>query len=399
MALNTHTLEDEYGDHDDWVEIYNAGVTPVDMSGMYLSDNITEHTRWWLPDGTVVPGGGYLLVWLDGEHEGEPGHGSFRLAGDGEQLMLYDSEARYYAPIDAVYFPPQTPDVSWGRFPDGGDEWRAMTIPTPGKPNRLRPPQFVEATRTPTWPGAGEGATVTAVITAGSPIVSATLWYDAGSGFQPAPMSAPPPYGGDGQRPEGGDGVTYTAFISPQVEGALVKYYLEAVDSVGQSAFHPPAAPESTHRYLVGYTPPALFVNEFLADNERVNQDEAGEYDDWLELYNGSASTVTLDGMYLTDDLTEPQEWQFPTGATIPPGGYLLIWCDRDEAQGPLHAGFKLSADGEEIGLFDSEAHGLVPLDWIVFGPQQEDVSYGRRPDGADSWDFLDSPSPGASNE
>ena len=75
-----------------------------------------------------------------------------------------------------------------------------------------------------------------------------------------------------------------------------------------------------------------------------------------------------------------------------------MIWCDGDEWQGPLHAAFKLNADGEEIGLFDSESHGLVPLDWIVFGPQQEDVSYGRLPDGADTWDFFTSPSPGASN-
>jgi len=385
MALNTHTLEDEYGDHDDWVEIYNAGSAPVNLSGMYLSDNITEHTYWQIPDGAILLGGSYLLIWLDGEHWVEkPFHGSFRLAGDGEQITLYDSQAHYYAPIDAVYFPPQTPNVSWGRFSDGGDEWYAMTTPTPGKPNLLRPPQFVGITRSPTWPGAGEGVTVTAIITAGSSAISATLWYDVGSGFQPAPMAG---------------AVTYTAHISPQSEGTRVKYYLEAVDDGGQCVLYPAAAPEATFRYLIGYTPPAVLINEFLADNERVNQDEAGEYDDWLELYNSGAVTATLDGIYLTDELTEPQKWQFPIGTTIPPGGHLLVWCDRNEMQGPLHADFKLSADGEEVGLFSSEAHGLVPLDWIVFGPQREDVSYGRRPDGSNRWNFLDSPSPGASNE
>jgi hypothetical protein len=136
-----------------------------------------------------------------------------------------------------------------------------------------------------------------------------------------------------------------------------------------------------------------------LADNETVNQDEAGEYEDWLELYNRGAVTATLDGMYLTDDLGEPGKWQLPAGTSIPPGGYLLIWCDGDLGQGPLHADFKLSRHGEEIGLFADDAHGNVPLDMIVFGPQQDDISYGRKPDGADTWEYLESPSPEASNE
>ncbi len=392
MALNTHTLEDEDGETDDWIEIYNAGPVDIDVGGMHLSDNIGSSTQFTIPAGIIVPASGTLILWADGD--GEDGHLNFKLSGAGEYVGLFDSQAHYYAPIDAVYFDPQTPDVSWGRFPDGGSEWHAMGIPTPGGPNRLLPPRFSQVTRTPTWPGAGEGVTVTAVITAGSPIISTTLWYDAGSGFQPIPMSGSPPCGGE---LEGGCG-PYTAHVPPQLEDTLVQYYLEAVDGVGQSTLHPAGAPTVTHHYLVGYAPPAVLINEFLADNASVNQDEAGEYDDWVELYNGGAVTVTLDGMYLTDDLSEPAKWQLPTGTTIPPGGYLLVWCDRDTGQGPLHADFKLNRDGEEIGLFDSEAHGLVPLDWIVFGPQQEDVSYGRRPDGADTWEFLDPPAPGASN-
>ena len=381
MALNTHTLEDEDGDHDDWIEVYNAGAEDIDMSGMYFSDNIGSSTQYTIPVGTVIRAGEHRIFWADGDGEG--GHLNFKLSGSGEYLGLFDSQAHYYAPIDAVYFDPQSPDVSWGRFPDGGSEWHAMDFPTPGGPNRLLPPQFSQVTRMPTWPGAGEGVTVTAVITAGSPIVSAILWYDAGASFQAVPMVK---------------NGAYVAHIPPQPEGTLVKYYLEAVDGVGQSTFHPTAAPAVTHRYLVGYAPPTVLVNEFLADNESVNQDEAGEYDDWVELYNGSAVTVMLDGMYLTDDLGEPAKWQFPAGTTIPPGGYLLVWCDNDTGQGPLHASFKLNRDGEEIGLFADDTHGNVPLDSVVFGPQQDDVSYGRWPDGSDTWDFLDPPTPGASN-
>ena len=385
MTLNTHTLEDEDGDDDDWIEIYNAGPDDIDVGGMYLSNNVGLSTQFQIPADTVVPAGDRLLLWADGDGEGF--HLNFKLSGAGEYVGLFDSQAHYYAPIDAVYFDPQTPDVSWGRFPDGSGEWHAMDVPTPGEPNRLLPPQFSQVARTPAWPGAGEGVTVTAVITAGSTIASVTLWYDVGTGFQPVPMTG-----------VGTGGTSWQLVLPPQPDGTLVDYYLEAVDGGGQRTLHPTAAPAATHRYLVGYAPPTVLVNEFLADNESVNQDESGEYDDWVELYNSSTAAVALDGMYLTDDLSEPRKWQFPAGTTISPGGYLLVWCDRDVGQGPLHANFKLDRDGEEIGLFDSDVHSNVPLDTVVFDPQLEDVSYGRRPDGADTWDFLDPPTPGASN-
>jgi hypothetical protein len=196
-----------------------------------------------------------------------------------------------------------------------------------------------------------------------------------------------------------GDGTTWQVFLPAQSAGTIVQYYLEAVDSMGQETLHPPAAPAALYRYKVGYVPPSVLINEFLAANVSVNQDEAGEYDDWIELYNEGAVTVTLDGMHLTDDVAEPAKWQFPTGTAIPPGDYLVVWCDGGIGQGPLHADFKLDRDGEVIGLFDTVAHDLVPLDWIAFGPQQTDISYGRQPDGADIWVFLAPPTPGTSNE
>ncbi|MBU0705424.1 MAG: lamin tail domain-containing protein, partial [Chloroflexi bacterium] len=387
MALNTRTLEDEDGDDDDWIELYNAGPVDVDLGGMYFSNNIGLTAQYMIPNGITVPAGGYLVLWADGD--GESNHLNFKLSGAGEYVGLFDSAAGYYAPIDAVYYDPQTPDVSWGRFPDPstgsgqGSEWHAMDIPTPGAANRLQPPQFSQVARVPAWPGAGESVTVTAVVTAGSSIASVTLWYDAGSGFQDVSMT-------------GTD--VYIAHIPAQTEGTLVSYYLEAVDSMGQKTLYPAGAPLVAHRYLVGYTPPDVVVNEFLAANEAVNQDEAGEYDDWLELYNSSSVAATLDGMYLTDDLSQPKKWQFPPGTTIAAGGRLLVWCDSDTGQGVLHANFKLDRDGEEIGLFTDDAHGNVPLDMIIFGPQQGDVSYGRQPDGADAWEFLDPPTPGTSN-
>lgn len=57
-----------------------------------------------------------------------------------------------------------------------------------------------------------------------------------------------------------------------------------------------------------------LVINEFMADNAHTLADpcEAGEFADWIELYNGSDEPIELNGLFLTDDLDEPTQWQIP---------------------------------------------------------------------------------------
>ena len=136
-----------------------------------------------------------------------------------------------------------------------------------------------------------------------------------------------------------------------------------------------------------------LKINELLAGNDATNTDEAGEFDDWIELYNPTNQNLNLSGLFLAEGA---DQWQFPdTMSTISPGDFLLIWCDDDESQGPLHTNFKLSMDGEQIKLLKSDGETII--DSLSFGPQIIDQSYGRIPDGNDEWGFM-IPSPGFSN-
>ena len=113
-------------------------------------------------------------------------------------------------------------------------------------------------------------------------------------------------------------------------------------------------------------------INEFMASNQSVYPDNSDfdDYSDWIELANPASTDVSLANCYLTDDLTLPLKWRFPDGASIPAHGFLTIRADGFDA-GPgethirgyypwdstfvtrhYHASFKLSADGEEIGLY-----------------------------------------------
>ncbi|MBR4593512.1 MAG: lamin tail domain-containing protein, partial [Bacteroidaceae bacterium] len=137
-----------------------------------------------------------------------------------------------------------------------------------------------------------------------------------------------------------------------------------------------------------------ITINEVLASNNSINEDpDYGSNADWIELYNAGQTDVDLSGWSVTDNLKKPQKYILPEGTSIKAGGYLLIWCD-DIADG-LHAGFKLSADGEEVGLFDTDS---LMVDFMSFGAQYIDISYGRSIDNTGTEVFFMTPTPGAAN-
>ncbi|MBD3335841.1 MAG: T9SS type A sorting domain-containing protein [Candidatus Eisenbacteria bacterium] len=281
MADNAHTLADEYGDFDDWLEIVNRGAAAVALGDFSLTDHLDGTPVFSFPSMVLEPGE-YLVVWTDGEELEGPLHASFRLDAGGEDLYLLNGGVI----VEQLTFLALGEDQSYGRWPDATGGWELLSVATPGAPNEN------------------------------------------------------------------------------------------------------PVNPEEV----------VLFINEFLALNDSGLQDETGDFEDWLEIYNPGPDAVEMGGLYLTDDLAQTTQWAFPD-TILAPGGYLIIWCDGDPEDGPLHANFKLSGDGEEVGLFGRLAAGNELIDSCVFGAQVPDISYGRETDGGEPWVFCDPPTPGATNE
>lgn len=291
MPGNDGAITDEHGESDDWFEIFNSASEPVDIGGMYVTDDLTLPVGdWWqIPDtdasATTIPAGGYLVLWADGQPDQGALHVDFRLSGTGESIGLMDSDGA--TTLDVSTFPAQATDVSYGRLPDGADSWQQFEAATPGGSN---------------------------------------------------------------------------SFVAP-----------------------------------------TLHINEFVADNDSTGfADENGETDDWIEIYNSGSEAINIGGMYATDDLDDPTKILIPNtdaaATTIQPGGFLILWADNDPEQGVLHLDWKLSGDGEEIGLVAPNGSGFVLIDSVTFDVQTEGVSRGRNPDGSDTWEFFDTPTPGASN-
>ncbi len=198
-----------------------------------------------------------------------------------------------------------------------------------------------------------------------------------------------------------GDGVYGALLPYTGVPGQRVNYYVSATtqNAFRSMSFEPMRAEmdplELVFQAVAG--PGDIVINEFLAKNNNVLQDEAGSFEDYIELYNKSPNSLDLSGMYMSDSFLTPTEWQIPAGTIIGAGQTLLIWADEDLTDGPLHADFKLGTSGDDIGLWDTD--GVTLLDSVSFGPQLADVSTGRLIDGASPMVTFAVPTPDALND
>ena len=105
-------------------------------------------------------------------------------------------------------------------------------------------------------------------------------------------------------------------------------------------------------------------INEIVSSNGDNLYDEDGDTPDWIEIYNSGSSSVDLSNWSLSDSENVPDKWKFPEGTVISPDRYLVILADElddkiSEAK-YLHTNFKLSGDGEFLGLYDEKGNPTV---------------------------------------
>jgi len=118
---------------DDFLELYNPQRNPVDVGGMYLTDNpITQPAKHQLPPLSFAGGEAMMVLTPDGNTDAGGDHLGFGLSPYREMIALYDPSG---AMLDWVIYGAQTTDVAQGRSPDGGDTFAFFPLPTPGAAN------------------------------------------------------------------------------------------------------------------------------------------------------------------------------------------------------------------------------------------------------------------------
>src|SRR5262245_57297850 len=149
-AANISGLLDENGEAQDWIEIWNYGAVPVNLTGFSLTDDVDDPGRWTFP-ATNLAAGQYMVVFASSKDRRNIGpnrfHTNFKLGTD-EYLGLYDAGLpRTVISEFAPKYPEQRNNYSYGY--DGGNALKYFAVPTPGTANGsssiagvLPPPRF-----------------------------------------------------------------------------------------------------------------------------------------------------------------------------------------------------------------------------------------------------------------
>ncbi|HRC33508.1 MAG TPA: CotH kinase family protein [Bacteroidia bacterium] len=254
------------------------------------------------------------------------------------------------------------------------------------------------ATNSVTWtyPTSADSVGVNATVTSGNGINKVTLFYATGIvGNFTSSLMYDDGMHGDASAADG----IYGAYIPAQNNSQWVRYYIEAKagNSYKTAMYSPVGAEHDVYVYFV--TPvlssdTTITINEVMASNSNTAMDNAGEYDDWIELYNKSGNPVDISGYFITDDTLNLEKFELPQGTIINPNNYLILWADEDGSQGPLHLNFKLSSAGERVWLLNPNRE-LV--DKVEFGQQITDQGYARVPNGTGNF-VIQNPTFGYNN-
>ncbi len=136
-AANSIYVNDLYK-RNDWVELYNTTDSPVDIAGMYLSDNAGKPRKYQITAAegvsTVIPAFGYTVVWCDKLASVSQIHASFKLAAEGGLVMITAEDGAW---ADTLSYGPHSGTESFGRYPDGSNNVYAMSSPTIGMANHF----------------------------------------------------------------------------------------------------------------------------------------------------------------------------------------------------------------------------------------------------------------------
>lgn len=109
----------------EWIELFNAGSTSVDLGGWALDDVAGGGSGpYVIPGGTVIAASGFLVLNDSTTRLG--------LNNDGDTVRLLGPSGDE---LDNWSFGHCRYDASFGRFPDGSARWRIFDSPTPGASN------------------------------------------------------------------------------------------------------------------------------------------------------------------------------------------------------------------------------------------------------------------------
>ncbi|HEX3800331.1 MAG TPA: lamin tail domain-containing protein [Verrucomicrobiae bacterium] len=406
MARNTSAVYDAFGNHPDWLELYNPGATSFDLSGMSLS---VGQNQWVIPGGVSIIANGYLVIWCDNSRAASTSvetdlNTGFALPGDGSTVTLFNTNGQT---VDSVAFGFQIANVSIGKI---GGTWNLLSAPTPGAANSAAATLGnATALRINEWmanpvsgndwfelynPNAqpvslgGLYLTDDPSITDMTQFLVPALSFIGGHGWVE--------YQADGHP---SNGPNHTGF-SLNKDGETIHLYNEDLSQIDEVDFGIQAEGVSQGRLPDGGSNLVSFVSTPTPDasnflplpNVLINEvltHASLPFEDAIELYNFSSNSVAVGGWFISDVATNFGKYRIPDGTVLAAGGYQVFYQDQFDTTNS--SPFVLDAvNGGNIFLSQADAQGNLSgyRAQVSFGAAENNVSFGRFVT-SDSVDFV----------
>jgi len=430
MASNrTYPAPD--GRYLDFVEVRNLSPKSVDISGYMICDDLNS-IGYTFPDRTVLPGGGYMVVWCD--KEGDPRqYATFGISRQGgESIYLYNGSNVI---VDEKELPFMEANVTLVRVSEL--EWQVSHVVTPGYENseagyegwlRANGGEKVDVhiteivtDNTCVAVGEGQAADYVELTNFGSEAVQLQA-YLSNDPEEPLKWQIPAVTIGAGERivipcSSDGDGVTCAPFglrrggctvvLTSNMGNVLSRIDCPALDSDCAYAMDGEGAWSMTELVTPGFEntreghvqwmeskgpqPLGLVITEVMTANRSTLLSKAGALCDWVEITNTGSESVSLAGMFLSDDPGERGKWAIPE-MTLQPGQRKVFRC-VGEAAAADEAPFGLSRSGSTVLL--SGSFGNV-ISSVEVPRVEADRSWAMQADG--TYAASAQPSPGYEN-
>ena len=387
LTANVLTL-DVNGSTPDLIELLNYGTTPIDLSGMAISDTAGVR-KFTFASGTTIDPGGYLVLYGD-DAVSPPGvMFNFSLNQQEEGVFLYDTVANGGALVDSVEFGRQLTDLSIARRDDGS--WTLGT-PTFGGANVFAPLGDPHLLAINEWYANGSGPDFIELYNSSTlPVELGGLYLTDDLFTQPDQHEIAPLYfvdaGGlavfvaDNDLDDGLDHVNFKlAYEHGQI--ALVDAALEPIDVVtyGWQQFNKSQGryPNGDPLYYFFDMPSPNFDNPDpdappdasplrIVELHYHPAPHAGVADpadmEFIELLNTGSQMINLEGVQITQFSSTP--YVFAAGEMLNPGERIVVARDRTVFQQVYGTGIRLAAgsysgklsnDGERVALVSASA-------------------------------------------
>ncbi|MBT5699277.1 MAG: hypothetical protein HOJ12_04710, partial [Flavobacteriales bacterium] len=187
-AANYDSYQDDYFEYEDWVEIYNNTPTPIDINGYFITDKVSNPTKWQVPSSFIIPANDVGIIFCSGRDEisvGGVAHTNFKITQTKGNEVLMISDASQVL-LDSISVRSNLKSHSMGRETNGSSTWSVFDNATPATANLG---SFQQYSSTPVFsiPSGYYTGSAQVIITSPNPL--ATIYYTT-DGSEPDNTSA-----------------------------------------------------------------------------------------------------------------------------------------------------------------------------------------------------------------